>query len=71
MPLVCEFCDKSFETKSVLTRHQRTAKYCIKLQNNNSEIKTIKYTCLFCDKNYTSNENLVNHQKNCIKRFEK
>lgn len=63
MPLTCEFCNKTFESKSVLIRHQKTAKYCIKLQNNSSNVENIKYTCSFCSKEYTSNENLLKHQK--------
>ena len=71
MPLDCQFCKKTFRTKSVLIRHQKTAKYCIKLQNGNSDIQTINYYCSFCTKKYTSNENLLKHQKNCITKYEK
>ena len=72
MSLTCEFCKKEFQSKSVLSRHQKTAKYCIKLQQSSvTDIETVSYTCNFCNKKYTSNENLQKHNKNCIEKLNK
>ena len=35
--ITCEFCNKSFTTKYILSKHIQTAKYCVKIQNNNKE----------------------------------
>ena len=70
MSLNCEYCKKEFQSKSVLARHQKTAKYCIKLQQNiNTNIESISYKCSFCSKTYTSNENLLKHSKNCLEKL--
>ena len=31
--ITCEFCKKEFNAKYLLTRHQKTTKYCIILQD--------------------------------------
>ena len=66
----CEFCNKNFSTKSSLNNHQKTAKYCIKLQNNKvSEIPN--FYCDYCNKKFTSKQNLNIHLSTCKeKEFE-
>ena len=33
MSLECEYCKKTYSTKSNLNNHQKTAKYCLKIQS--------------------------------------
>ena len=35
MDLICEFCKKELKTMSALNKHKKSAKYCLKLQNEN------------------------------------
>ena len=35
--ITCEFCNKTFTTKYTMLHHQKTTKYCVKIQNNNKE----------------------------------
>ena len=50
----CRFCKKIFSTKSSLNNHQKTAKYCLSLQDKYLQIT--KFNCEFCDKHFTSNK---------------
>ena len=60
----CKFCNKIFSSKSSLNNHQKTAKYCIKLQDNN--VDTISnFNCEFCTKNFTTKQVLLNHLYSC------
>ena len=59
----CRFCKKIFSTKSSLNNHQKTAKYCLSLQDKNMQIT--KFDCEFCDKHFTSNKQLLSHLLNC------
>jgi len=56
----CEYCDKSFSTKSNLSYHQKTAKYC--LEKRETEYK--EYKCS-CEKNFTTKINYDRHKKIC------
>jgi len=47
--LTCEFCNKSFTTSYNFKNHQKTAKYCLELQNKPVEEK---YKCTFCNKGF-------------------
>jgi hypothetical protein len=57
----CEFCKNKFVNKCGLLYHQRTAKYCLKLQGINST----KYICKYCDKNLTDKRLLEGHEEKC------
>ena len=59
----CQFCNKDFTSKSSLTNHQKTAKYCLKLQDTNKEISN--FNCNYCRKLFTSRYNLNLHLLNC------
>jgi hypothetical protein len=40
----CQFCKKTFSSKSALNAHQKTDKYCLKIQGKELEVATIN-TC--------------------------
>ena len=63
----CEHCKKSFVSKSVLTKHQTTAKFCLNIQSvkntNTIIIKIIR--CDHCQKEFGQSSDLVKHHKTC------
>lgn len=59
---LCEFCNKTFSSKSSLYNHKRTAIFCLSIQNANTN-KSFK--CGFCDKQYTSKNSLEKHMLSC------
>ena len=46
----CQFCKNIFSTKTNLNSHQKTAKYCLKIQGIEVEKK---YECKWCNKLFT------------------
>jgi hypothetical protein len=68
MSEICEFCNKTFNSKYTLNNHIKTAKYCINIRKNNNiettELST--FDCNFCYKTFTSNESLKKHLIICI-----
>ena len=61
---VCTFCNKDFFEKCNLTKHQKTSKYCIKIQktlNKYNDIEHDEYKCDFCQKNVTTYDSLKKH----------
>lgn len=72
MPFECEFCNKSFTNKGNMVKHQKTAKYCINIQNDNdpnTSIDHISYDCKYCDKKFTQQAHLTRHLPCCIEKF--
>ena len=64
----CQYCNKIYSSKSSLNNHQKTAKFCVKLQNN---IDTnINFQCQYCEKVFTTKYNLSNHINICKKQKE-
>ena len=63
----CEFCKKEFSTKTNLSTHQKTAKYCLELQGKENE----KFKCEFCIKLFTSNKRLFDHSQICKDKIKK
>ena len=75
MSFKCNYCKKSYSTKGSLTNHQKTAKYCIKIQQQNltesldSEIDIIdnvSFVCKYCEKDFSSNHRYQKHQDICL-----
>ena len=58
----CIYCKKTFNNKYILKNHQKTAKYCLKIQGIEPESG---YKCKFCNKSFSLKQHLVNHNKTC------
>ena len=63
----CEFCNKSFSSKSNLLTHQKTAKYCLDLQGKENN----DFICKDCNRSFTANKILVDHIQVCKERLRK
>ena len=63
--MICEYCNKEFKTTSSLNLHIKTAKYCLKIQDEIATKKSINQ-CNSCLKNFISNNSLSEHLKLCI-----
>lgn len=73
----CEYCNKEYKSKYNLLYHQKTAKFCLKLQNNannkdqdQNEEKENRI-CIFCDKIFMNKYNLKKHLNECKNKKEK
>jgi len=62
MTFECEFCKKEFSNKYILKNHQKTAAYCLKLQD--IQVETI-YSCENCSKKFNTKSVLKTHLKSC------
>ena len=65
MPYKCEHCGESFSTNRSLKSHQKSARYCLQIQNRkglNPECE--EYTCN-CGRSFTSKRNLSKHKTKC------
>lgn len=64
---ICEFCNKSFATKSNLNLHKETARFCLQIQGKTNE----SFKCDICQQVFTTNTNLKHHMKTkCSKEIE-
>ncbi len=59
MSFSCEFCNKTLSSKMGLYNHVKSAKYCLKLRNKESE-----YICSVCNKHMQRKDNTKNTKKN-------
>lgn len=59
--MICEHCKNKFSSKTSLKHHQRTAKYCLKIQN----IEDKKFVCESCDKVLSTQHRLRTHMQIC------
>jgi len=59
----CDFCNKSFATKSNLKYHQKVAKYCLELQGKKEVAKV--HHCTFCSKEFLNIYTLQDHNLIC------
>ena len=69
--LTCEFCLKTFSSKSNLITHKTKAKYCISKRTDNNTIPAISYKCNYCDKSFTTKQFLETHKSKCNSRATK
>ena len=58
----CIHCNNKFSTKTSLTNHEKTAKYCLKLRG---KLVTYKYKCDSCDMSFHKIFNLNRHAETC------
>lgn len=62
----CDFCKKTYTTVSSLNLHQKTAKFCIKIQKEkNIQHHQSVFNCDFCKKEFSIKVNYENHLKIC------
>ena len=59
---ICEYCNSSFISSKNLKLHQKTAKFCLQIQNKPIEEN---YRCEFCNKGFTIKAHLTSHNLNC------
>lgn len=59
----CKYCNNIFSCKTSLKHHQRTAKYCLKIQGK----KIKKYICESCNKDLSTKHRLQTHYQTCDK----
>jgi hypothetical protein len=60
MSFSCEFCNKTLSSKMGLYNHVKSAKYCLKLRNKESE-----YICSVCNKHMSEKRQHEKHEKKC------
>jgi len=66
----CNYCNSEFHNKCNLNKHQRTSKYCLKIQQQKDPNKIIErdiYECKYCQRQLTTKFTLNNHIKICKK----
>ena len=67
----CKYCKKIFKTKSILNHHQKTAKYCLKIQQESGlKIKEL-FKCEYCNKSLSQKVDLERHLITCSVKKEK
>ena len=69
MSFICQFCEKVLASKYILTKHQKTTKKCLDIQNqiNNGTLVDI-YECKYCSYTTTRTENFDRHSKSCLEK---
>lgn len=60
----CKFCKKTLKTVYSLKTHQKSAKYCLKIQGK----KILSNKCKFCDKTFSTKQNLHTHLTVCSEK---
>ena len=61
----CSYCKKTYASNSSLFHHQRTAKSCMKIQEQQGIETKHNFKCSYCSKQLTSRYNLDNHLSLC------
>ena len=60
----CQYCDRTLNNKAALKQHQKTAKYCLKIQG---KYEDTNYYCTICNKNFDNNSTFLRHKIGCNK----
>ena len=60
----CEFCSKILKNEITLQNHQKTAKYCLRIQDENI-VKNKNFICKYCYKKLSENRQLQKHELKC------
>jgi len=64
--MICEHCKNIYYDKSTLLKHQKTSKFCIKIQTEKNENIIInKFICNFCNKELSTKQSLNRHINIC------
>ena len=74
MSFVCQYCEKTFTLHGNLLKHQKTTKYCIKIQQEQGEkniSNDIMFSCEYCNKEFTTKNNINRHYKTCVQKYKK
>ena len=66
----CDHCDNIFKNKSILIHHQKTAKYCLSIQENNGKKVKHLFQCDYCYKYLSQKIDLERHNMKCKIRKE-
>lgn len=62
----CEFCNASFSSLGNLKSHKKTAKYCLKIQEEySSNVVNNNFICDFCSKTFNHKHVLNDHYLSC------
>jgi hypothetical protein len=73
MAFQCIYCKKIFTSKSILKNHQKSAKYCLKIQEKTDIVDEDEndnnYTCEYCNKSFTSNFRFQQHLEICLSKY--
>ena len=66
----CQYCKKSYSQKSALNRHERTTRFCMKLQEEKGKSidPSIFLYCKLCNREFTNKKNLIYHENICGKK---
>jgi hypothetical protein len=69
--IICEFCNKTYSSKSSLNNHQKTTKRCIEIQKSmNKNNNILEFKCDYCNKIFTTRQNIKNHENICQNKKE-
>jgi uncharacterized Zn-finger protein len=74
MSFSCEYCEKEFSLHGNLLKHQKTTKYCIKLQKEKTNqiiVNCNLFKCEYCYKEFTTKNNINRHYETCLKKYKK
>jgi len=68
----CEYCNREFDSKSNINKHQKTSLYCIKIQREKDPAKNIEiivHECKFCKRQLTTKYSLKTHFTTCKEKL--
>lgn len=65
MSFLCNYCNNNFSTLSSLTKHKKSSKYCLKIQNKKILYLDSDYKCEYCKNTFTTKQRLLYHLNIC------